>query len=147
MLQKVIANYLKCSLGLLEPIDPISVKSSLSVVEILNDGLARSNVAFSVAQKTCSTQFPTTNFLWQCVNQYIDTFALQNSCGLSTETFLELSTMQLSSTAVKYGDAFFVRKRGICIGSCIVPAVTCLFSKVWLNAPRSPWRYTGDQNF
>lgn len=48
MLQKVIANYLKCSLGLLEPIDPISVKSSLSVVEILNDGLARSNVAFSV---------------------------------------------------------------------------------------------------
>lgn len=70
------------------------------------------------------------NELFVALRELIDTcgaVAFQNGRGLSTETFLELLNMYLSSTVVKYGDFLFVQKKGISIASCLAPVLCHAF--------------------
>lgn len=70
------------------------------------------------------------NELFVALRELIDTcgaVAFQNGRGLSTETFLELLNMYLSSAVVKYGDFLFVQKKGISIASCLAPVLCHAF--------------------
>lgn len=55
------------------------------------------------------------------------TVSFQNEVGLSTSQFLELLEFYLSSTFANYGGQMFLRREGVCIGSCLAPFLSDLY--------------------
>lgn len=62
-----------------------------------------------------------------CITEQNDECAFINSCGISTDSFLELLTFYLSSTVVGWNDQVYVQRSGICIGSRVAPVLCDIF--------------------
>lgn len=62
----------------------------------------------------------------ECIDAH-GAVAFQNASGVSTGGFLELLSVYLKSTYVTWEGNVYLQKRGVCIGSCIAPALSDLF--------------------
>ncbi|KAH7979352.1 hypothetical protein HPB49_009128 [Dermacentor silvarum] len=65
----------------------------------------------------------------QVVEDAINTYGVlrfQNECAISSTDFLEALKLYLRSTVVNFMDEPHIQKKGVCIGSCIVPLLSDL---------------------
>ncbi|XP_077516534.1 uncharacterized protein LOC144126337 [Amblyomma americanum] len=126
--QKALGQFLQSRLKVLALDDPFLLKDSSKVLDYLKSN-RRALMPFSVGIKDLYYSLPHDKLL-SCVESSIDAFgsvAFQNSSGMSVGGFLELLTVYLNSTFVKWGESSHIQKSGVCIGSCIAPILSDIY--------------------
>ncbi|XP_064470235.1 uncharacterized protein LOC135384986 [Ornithodoros turicata] len=124
--QKAIALFLQEKLNMLEVEDPFLIRSSDKVIEFLRSHPSDGFSALSVDIKDLYYSLPH-DLVSHCVEEAIEKFGnirFQNATGISVCGFLELLSVYLNSTYVKWQGEYLIQKQGICIGSCLAPVLS-----------------------
>ncbi|CAN8005973.1 unnamed protein product, partial [Ixodes pacificus] len=126
--QRLLGHYLQKSLSVLAVEDPYLVRTPSMVSDYLQQLPKGKVLAFSVDIKDLYYSLPHDS-ICETVNDGIDRYGplkFQNSVGIAAEDFLNLLMLYLRSTTVVFRSEFYRQREGVCIGSCIAPALSDL---------------------
>lgn len=126
--QQKLSKFLLKHLKGLEVDDPFATRNSADVTAFLKD---QSSIGylFSVDVEDLFYSVPHSD-LFKSVRECIESngvITFQNSAGLSVDNFLSLLEFYLRSTFVSFDTEMYLQKKGICIGSCVAPALCNIF--------------------
>lgn len=122
--QKLIGRFLQRTLKNLTIADPFGIDSSKEVIDALKSTDMTANCAFSVdIEELYQELFVAVHELIECNGE----MSFQSSCGLSTNSFMELLMFYLQSTFIDFDGKLFLQKNGVCIGSCVAPILCNIY--------------------
>ncbi|KAM7283947.1 uncharacterized protein ISCGN_001052, partial [Ixodes scapularis] len=127
--QRQVASYLQKHLSSLKIQDPFKVVNSEEIVEFLRLKSNEIGTAFSIDVENLFYSLPHAQLL-ESVKTCIEAngeLSFRGSCGISTESFLELLYFYLTSMIVGWRDGCYVQKSGVCIGSCVAPVLSDIY--------------------
>ncbi|XP_042144719.1 uncharacterized protein LOC121834881, partial [Ixodes scapularis] len=124
-----VSSFLQRHLSSLMLDDPFVVRNSEALVNYLREDNPGSCQLVSFDVEDLFYAIPHSE-LMQAVEECIDTFgavAFSSSCGIASDSFLELLNFYLASTFVTFEGNTFLQKSGICIGSNVAPVLSDIY--------------------
>lgn len=125
--QVLVSRFLQKQLKLLKIDDPYGIKNS-SDVSFLEDNQSVADF-FSVDVEDLYYSIPHDE-LFRSVMTCIEESGevdFRNGTGLSSESFLSLLEFYLSATFIGFENKLYIQRNGVCIGSCVAPALCNTF--------------------
>ncbi|XP_042148898.1 uncharacterized protein LOC121837360, partial [Ixodes scapularis] len=127
--QGAMSRFLQRQLATLRLNDPFLVSNSEKVIDYLENNILSVRYGLSLDVEDLFYSIPHEG-MFTALREHIEAngeVAFQNNCGMAVDSFLELLRFYLNSTVVTFNKEHYIQKRGICIGSCVAPALTDVY--------------------